>query len=275
MNRFKHIVLELKSHSPFTIFGAVMGIVFVLIFRNFTGDQAHGLFLVFHPMHTFLSAVVTASLFRMHEKTRNFLIVFLVGWLGAVGITTLSDSVIPFLGESILGVALPTHADIHAAHDHSVDHENEHADSMQTHDHDHHAHDHQAHDHVLDHNSQENSKLKIKPKLHIGFIEDWYIVNPAAVLGIIFAYFLPYTKLPHAGHVLISTWASSSHILMNTSSQWSAVTLTGVLAVLFIAVWIPCCVSDIVFPLLFIRDKDQRMSCPFGHSHNDRKSEDE
>ena len=30
--------------------------------------------------------------------------------------------------------------------------------------------------------------------------------------------------------------------------------LFGVFLVLFIAVWLPCCVSDIIFPLLFVKN---------------------
>jgi hypothetical protein len=87
----------------------------------------------------------------------------------------------------------------------------------------------------------------------LGFIEDWYLVNPAALLGIVLAYFWPRTKFPHAGHVLISTWASSFHVLMNTHRELSLMMLIGVFVVLFIAVWVPCCISDIVFPLLFVK----------------------
>jgi len=35
----------------------------------------------------------------------------------------------------------------------------------------------------------------------------------------------------------------------------SLVSYGAVLVFLFLAVWIPCCVSDIIFPLLFIRDR--------------------
>jgi hypothetical protein len=39
--------------------------------------------------------------------------------------------------------------------------------------------------------------------------------------------------------------------------------LVGVFVVLFIAVWLPCCISDIVFPLLFV-NPDVELS----HSHH-------
>ncbi len=89
--------------------------------------------------------------------------------------------------------------------------------------------------------------------IHIGFIEKWWLVNPLALLGVAIAYFKPRTKFPHAGHVLLSTWASLFHIIMaiGESSQWFL--YIAVFLFLFLAVWIPCCVSDIVFPLLLVK----------------------
>ncbi|MHC4988313.1 MAG: hypothetical protein ACYTFX_07455, partial [Planctomycetota bacterium] len=89
------------------------------------------------------------------------------------------------------------------------------------------------------------------PLLHIGFIEEWYLVFPAAIIGVLLAYFRPRTHLPHASHVLLSTWASSAHMLMNTQADMTAMLLLGMFIVLFLAVWLPCCVSDIIFPPLF------------------------
>ena len=131
----------------------------------------------------------------------------------------MSDCVLPYFGESILGAAIPTHAALH-----------EHADGQQCEE------DHGEH----------------HAKLHLGFIEEWYLVFPAAIIGVLLAYFKPTTHLPHASHVLLSTWASSAHILMNTQADMTAIFLLGMFIVLFLAVWLPCCVSDIVFPLLFV-----------------------
>ncbi|MGB2650770.1 MAG: hypothetical protein WBD00_01005, partial [Candidatus Omnitrophota bacterium] len=70
------------------------------------------------------------------------------------------------------------------------------------------------------------------------------------------AYFWPSTKFPHAGHVLISTWASLFHMIMAKGSLTGLVTYGAVLVFLFLAVWIPCCLSDIVFPLIFVGERD-------------------
>lgn len=225
------LLKELRSHAPFTLFGAVTGIILMLVFRNAEHATSERLFSIFHPAHVVLSAMVTASLFKLHERGKRFLGVLLVGYVGSIGIATLSDCIIPFLGESILGVAVPSHAAVH--HDLGPSGGSEHKDP-------------QADDHAEEHEQH-------KHKIHLGFIEDWYLVNPAAILGVLIAFSWPKTKFPHAGHVLLSTWASSFHVLMNTHKDITALMLVGVFIVLFIAVWLPCCISDIVFPLLFVK----------------------
>jgi len=225
------IFTELRNHAPFTLFGAATGIVCMLLFKNIGSSINHRLFQIFHPGHVILSAIVTASLYKLYVKKAGFLRILIIGYIGAVGVATLSDCVLPFFGESILGVAIPVHADLHE-HDEYVDHEHDSESEL----------------------SQESHS--IRARLHLGFVEDWYLVNPAAILGILIAYFRPRTRFPHAGHVLISTWASSFHVLMNTHRELTAIMFVGVFLVLFIAVWLPCCISDIVFPLLFVNSED-------------------
>jgi len=218
---------ELKAHAPFTLFGSLTGIVMMLLFHHLSEGTTYRLFYVFHPLHVTLSAIVSGSMFRLHEGTRSFFVVLLVGYCASVGTATLSNSVIPFFGESILGVALPTEEEAHGHHN---------SDSPAG----------------VAGQPDEPSEPQ-GPKIHLGFIEEWYIVNPAAFLGIFIGFLLPRTKLPHAGHILISTWASSAHIMMNTHGDVTTLTIIGMFCVLFIAVWVPCCSSDIVAPLLFVR----------------------
>ena len=255
--RFGAILSELEHHAPFTLIGAATGIICMLLFRHTSATVSHRLFQVFHPAHVVLSAIVTASLFKLHDKQAGLLKILLVGYLGAVGVATVSDCVLPFFGESILGVALPTHG---ALHDHETGHHDiesdagghDHVAELSVHEHDDHQHGAESPS-EQDHVGTEPENRSIRQRLHLGFIEDWYVVNPAAILGIVIAYFWPRTRFPHAGHVLISTWASSFHVLMNTHRELSPVMLVGIFIVLFVAVWLPCCISDIVFPLLFVK----------------------
>lgn len=189
------IIKELKKHASFTSFGALTGILVMFLFYKLPSDISYNAFYVLHPLHVLLSALVTASMYKMHKGKFNIFVLLIVGYLGSVGIATLSDSVIPYLGERLLN--LPNHG------------------------------------------------------MHLGFIEKWWLVNPLAILGITIAYYNPSTKFPHSMHVLLSTWASLFHIIMAMGGIISWGLALAVFVFLFIAVWIPCCVSDIVFPLLF------------------------
>lgn len=197
---FKRIIEELKHHAPFTFFGALTGIFVMFIFKEVPLNVSHRIFYILHPIHVLLSALVTVSIYKLHAKDKsNLWSLILIGYLGSVGIATLSDSVIPYLGESLLN--LPNKG------------------------------------------------------LHLGFIEEWWLVNPAAFIGIALAYFKPTTKIPHSGHVLLSTWASLFHIIMAVAGSLLWHSYIVIFLFLFLAVWIPCCVSDIVFPLLFVKEK--------------------
>ena len=242
--RFTRILIELRNHAPFTLFGAATGLVCMFLFRNAGTEINHRLFQVFHPGHVVLSALVTASLYKVYKGKVGFIKILLVGYFGAIGIATLSDCILPFFGESILGVAIPVHADLHE-HDETAVHDEQTPQNA-------HNHDEDAHHEQNSESETGEEQPAIRARLHLGFIEDWYLVNPAALLGILIAYFRPRTRFPHAGHVLISTWASSFHVLMNTHRDLTTIMLLGVFVVLFIAVWLPCCISDIVFPLLFV-----------------------
>ncbi|MFH1460167.1 MAG: hypothetical protein ABIG64_07355 [Candidatus Omnitrophota bacterium] len=200
------IAQELKHHLPFTIFGALAGIVFMFLFKDMPHETAHELFFVFHPLHVLLSALVTASLYRLHTCPKgggmrcNLPVLFAIGFVGSVGIATLSDSIMPYIGEILLNMPNRHH--------------------------------------------------------HIGFLEKWWLITGMAVVGITIAYFNPSTKFPHAGHVLVSTWATLFHIIMAKGEYVSWLAYLQIFCFLFLAVWVPCCVSDIVFPLLFIKDEN-------------------
>ena len=220
------IVKELESHAPFTLFGAFTGIACMLLFKNLEHDTSEKIFYVFHPGHVFLSAIVIASIFQFHAKRKNIIAILLVGVIGSVVIGTLSDSLIPYVGEVALGMRIEGHS-----HGDEHDHEDE----------------------------------GFAQEAHIGFIEGWYIVIPAAIAGVLIALFKPRTKIPHAGHVLLSTWASSFHMLMAMGGNTSVLKLVGSFGFLFLAVLLPCCFSDIVFPLLFVKSSDDLEH--FHHHH--------
>jgi len=249
-NKTKHILIELKGHAPFTCIGAFLGIIFMLLFKNIDASGSKLLFSIFHPAHVLLSAMVTTSMFMVHELKKNVLMIIVISYFGSIGIATLSDIIIPHLGAKVTGLEMPTHNKIHEMDLQEDDHESEEMNGLK---------------------SGQN-----KGGIHLGFIEEWYIISPAAFLGILLAFFLPRTKLPHAGHVLISTWASSSYLLMTVTGEMTIAAAFGIFTTLFVAIWIPCCISDIVFPLLFIEpDIEMSGTCPehsrHSHEHKHRK----
>ena len=195
----RRIATELRDHAPFTAAGAITGIIFMVIissgnFLSLVSQVSYTIFYILHPAHVILSALVTTALYKKYSSGKLWAVI-LVGYFGSIGIATISDSIIPYLGETLM--VLPYR------------------------------------------------------EIHIGFIEEWWIVNPAALLGIIIGYLRETTKFPHYGHVLISTWASLFHIIMALGEAANWITLLIIFLFLFLAVWIPCCLSDIVFPLLF------------------------
>ena len=195
----RRIADELGKHAPFTTFGATTGVIIMvtIVFGNIlpqVNQVSYPIFYTLHPAHVVLSALVSTAMYKKYSNGKIWAAI-LIGYFGSIGIATLSDSVIPYLGEMLLG--LPNKG------------------------------------------------------IHIGFIEEWWIVNPAALIGIAIGYWRPTTRFPHSGHVLISTWASLFHIIMALGETVDWVTFLAIFFFLFLGVWIPCCLSDIAFPLLF------------------------
>jgi len=94
--------------------------------------------------------------------------------------------------------------------------------------------------------------------LHVCILEHpWLVLLPGLVGATIGALTGRWTKCPHAAHVLISTLASLFYLIGFGAVDWLPM-FPLVFVVLFIAVWIPCCTSDIVFPLLFVRKGRRR-----------------
>ncbi len=211
----RRILHELQHHIPFTLVGTIIGIGVMLgmIFGQVKSEVSLRLFEISHPLHVALSAIVTTSMYRLYGKGKWWAIL-LIGYVGSVGIGTLSDCIIPYIGEVLM--------------------------------------------HMPD------------PHPHIGFIEEWFVVNPAALLGIGIGWAWPHTKLPHAGHVLVSTAASLFHMTGAMGTEWAVHTLLATGLFLFLAVWIPCCTSDIVFPLLFVKPEDRP---PCKHCHRKSRKE--
>lgn len=194
----RRIVTELAEHAPFTVIGTITGITImvIIVFGNVPAQISQAAFYTLHPLHVALSAFVTTAMYKKSSNGKIWAAI-LIGYSGAIGIATLSDAIIPYLGGTL---------------------------------------------------------LNIKIGFHVPFIEKWWLVNPLALIGIGIGYWRPTTKFPHSGHVLLSTWASLFYFTTFGVAHWIPL-LPFIFLFLFLAVWIPCCLSDIVFPLLFVRKR--------------------
>ncbi len=204
----RRIASELRHHVPFTALGAVSGIIImvIIVLANVTSQVSQATFDILHLLHVLLSAIVTTAMYKKHGTGKIWAII-LIGYLGSVGIGTISDAIIPYLGGASLGIKIAFHLPFIEAE-----------------------------------------------KIPFLGIETWILVNSAALVGIIIGYLRPATKLPHAGHILVSTWASLLYFTAFGVANWLPL-LPFIFLFLFLAVWLPCCLSDIVFPLLFIRKR--------------------
>ncbi|MEM0358619.1 MAG: hypothetical protein QXF20_03285 [Candidatus Hadarchaeales archaeon] len=94
--------------------------------------------------------------------------------------------------------------------------------------------------------------LGIPMHFHLCLLEHPYLVLPAVMLGMGLGMMRPSTELPHSGHVLVSTYASTFYLTaFGSPSSWLPF-LPALFFLLFLAVWLPCCTSDFIFPLLFL-----------------------
>lgn len=94
---FKPVAQELKRHAPFTAFGAVTGIIIMFLFYRLPSRISYNVFYTLHPIHVVLSALVTASIYKLYRKGKvKIWILLLIGYVGSMSIATLSDSVIPY-----------------------------------------------------------------------------------------------------------------------------------------------------------------------------------
>ena len=204
----RRIASELKRHAPFTALGAVTGIIImvIIVLVNVPAQISHATFYTLHPLHVVLSALVTIAMYKKYTKGKIWAAI-LIGYTGSIGIATLSDAIIPYLGGTLLNIEIGFHVPF----------------------------------------------IETEKMPFIG-IEKWKLVNSAALIGIAIGYWRPTTKFPHLGHVLLSTWASLFYFTAFGIARWIPL-LPFVFLFLFLAVWIPCCLSDIVFPLLFTRKR--------------------
>lgn len=204
----RQIAHELREHIPFTTIGAATGIILmvIIVFAHVPFPISQAAFYTLHPLHVVLSALVTTALYAKYSQGKLWAAI-LIGYAGSIGIATLSDAIIPYLGGALLNIEIGFHVPF----------------------------------------------IETEEMPFFG-VAKWVVINSAAVIGIAIGCWRQTTKFPHSGHVLISTWASLFYFTAFGVASWLPL-LPLIFIFLFLAVWLPCCLSDIVFPLLFVKKK--------------------
>jgi len=94
----------------------------------------------------------------------------------------------------------------------------------------------------------------VKISFHLPLIEEPAVIILTALIGSFagtIKKIISKTQLLHFVHVLLSVFASLFYILA-FAGIISPLLFTAVFAIVFIAVIVPCCISDIIYPLFFI-----------------------
>jgi hypothetical protein len=93
------------------------------------------------------------------------------------------------------------------------------------------------------------SLFSIPISFNLPAIENPLLILGIAIIGSAFGIVIKKTKLPHLVHVLISVFASLLYIFAY-STNFSLIMILLIFIITSISVVIPCCLSDIVFPLM-------------------------
>jgi len=102
--------------------------------------------------------------------------------------------------------------------------------------------------------------LNLNTEFHLLLIEEPIIILSSALIGSLIGIKTGMTKIPHLIHVLLSVFASMAYLLA-FSTAISTFYFVGTFIIIFLAVIIPCCISDILFPFLFLGEKIKKCNC--------------
>ena len=91
----------------------------------------------------------------------------------------------------------------------------------------------------------------LKTSFHLPFFENPFLILVMGIFGSLGGIYIGWFKFSHSAHVFLSVFASLFYLLAFsvTINIW-AVIATSI--IVFLVVFIPCCISDIIFPILFI-----------------------
>lgn len=105
--KIKIIFLELKHHIPFTFIATLIAALSIGIIYQKGILISEPFFYVIHPLHLFISAIVSAAIFYKYKN--NFIQALLIGITGAIIIGSLSDIILPYLGGILFQLKISFH----------------------------------------------------------------------------------------------------------------------------------------------------------------------
>lgn len=104
------------------------------------------------------------------------------------------------------------------------------------------------------------SLLGFGTSFHLLLIEKPVLILLSALIGSSIGISTRITKMPHFIHVFLSVFASLFYLLA-FSQIFNTFYFIGAFLIVLIAVIIPCCMSDILFPFFFLKEKIKRCEC--------------
>jgi hypothetical protein len=105
------------------------------------------------------------------------------------------------------------------------------------------------------------SLLSVKMQFHLCVVQHPLILIPFLLVGVIAGFVSPEvlensTIYSHSVHILLSTMASLVYLISFGFAEWIHF-IGPVFVIVIFVVLIPCCLSDIVFPLIFVEEKKE------------------
>ena len=94
--------------------------------------------------------------------------------------------------------------------------------------------------------------LSLETALHLPILEEPILILGVAIFGAVMGMYWDFFKVSHSLHVFLSVFASLFYLLAFSIDMSTGVILL-ISGLVFLVVYIPCCISDIVFPLFFIK----------------------
>ena len=105
--------------------------------------------------------------------------------------------------------------------------------------------------------------FSLETSFHLPIVEKPFLILGVALIGALVGMKWGLFKISHSLHVFLSIFASLFYLLA-FSIEMGVLSILLISFLVFLCVFIPCCISDIVFPILFIK----RPCKDCGHWHD-------